>query len=275
MGGRLTESENSTQMQRTVGISVELARRTKGTDMSPGIEDRVTSDPLQMGGTMTAVKPVGRGASAIKYDVLTAVGAYALARDKHDQRLILRFMTLIVARYNWARDHLSVGQDEIARLWSVDPRTVKRDMARLRAMGWLVLKQQGARGRVARYGLDLDAIRRATCADWGRVGPDFDARMSGGDAPANVVPLRPADAAPPSVDGTAWSVVRATLHQEDPAVSAAWFQGLTQDSLTDGRLTLRAPSRFHAGYVATHFTPRLLRACQDIAPEIDEIRVIT
>lgn len=224
---------------------------------------------------MVVVKPIGRGASAVKYDLLTALGAYALARGKHDQRLVLRFTTLIVARYNWARDHLSVGQDEIARMWSVDTRTVKRDMARLRAMGWLVLKQQGARGRVARYGLDIDAIRRDTSADWSRVGPDFDARMSGaGEQPANVVPLHSAHTTPPPLDGTTWSLARAALHQEDPAVSAAWFQGLTQDSLSDGRLVLRAPSRFHAGYVATHLAPRLLRACQAVCSEIDEVRVI-
>jgi hypothetical protein len=82
-----------------------------------------------------------------KYDVLTALGAHALAGGKTQMRLGLRFITLITARYNWARNELAVGQREIARLWSVDERTVKREMAKLRALGWLVVKRQGTRGR--------------------------------------------------------------------------------------------------------------------------------
>ena len=89
-------------------------------------------------------RPVGRGAGARKYDILTALGAYALAQDKHMQRRVLRFLTLMTARYNWARNHLAVGQREIARLWAVDTRTVKREMAALRA-SW-VDRSQAAGG---------------------------------------------------------------------------------------------------------------------------------
>ena len=95
---------------------------------------------------MQTLRPVGRGASARKYDILTALGAFALAQGKHEQRRVLRLMTLITARYNWARDELAVGQRESARLWAVDERTVKREMARLKAAGWLVVKRQGAFG---------------------------------------------------------------------------------------------------------------------------------
>jgi len=97
---------------------------------------------------MLSPKPVGRDAAARKYDIITALGAYALAGGKHDHRLVLRFITLVTARYNWARNELAVGQREIAQLWSVDERTVKREMAKLRGCGWLVVKRQGARGRV-------------------------------------------------------------------------------------------------------------------------------
>ena len=55
---------------------------------------------------MNVTQTVGRTASVVKYDVLTAMGAYALAHGKHEQRLILRFITLVVARYNWQRDEL-------------------------------------------------------------------------------------------------------------------------------------------------------------------------
>ena len=84
---------------------------------------------------MLAKQTVGRSAAAFKYDLLTVMGAFALAQEKGRQRLVLRLMTLVTARYNWARDELAVGQREIARLWQVDERTVKREMAKLRAMG--------------------------------------------------------------------------------------------------------------------------------------------
>ena len=83
---------------------------------------------------MLAGKLVGRSAAALKYDLLTVMGAYALSQDKGAQRLVLRLMTLVTARYNWKRDQLAVGQREIARLWQVDERTVKREMAKLRGM---------------------------------------------------------------------------------------------------------------------------------------------
>src|SRR5690606_32247594 len=122
-------------------------------------------------------KPVGRMASARKYDLLTAMGAFALARGKAEQRMTLRLITLVTARYNWARDELAVGQREIARLWSVDERTVKREMARLRACGWLRVRRQGARGRVTEYSLNIARILEDTQDNWAAIGPDFVHRL--------------------------------------------------------------------------------------------------
>ena len=138
---------------------------------------------------MQTAKLVGRNAAAQKYDILTALGSYALACDKHQQRLVLRLITLVTARYNWGRNELAVGQREIARLWSVDERTVKREMAKLRALGWLVVHRQGARGRVTQYGMSIEHILESTRDTWKNVGPDFDLRMQGDPEPAKVVPL--------------------------------------------------------------------------------------
>ena len=110
---------------------------------------------------MQIARPVGRQAASRKYDLLTALGVHACHGDKHRQRLVLRLMTLIVARYNWQSDEITVGQREIAALWGVDERTVKRDIARLRALGWLVQHRAAVRGRVASHGLDLAAILAA------------------------------------------------------------------------------------------------------------------
>lgn len=224
---------------------------------------------------MIQPRPVGRGAAARKYDLLTALGAYALAQGKGPQRLVLRLMTLITARYNWARDELAVGQREIARLWACDERTVKREMAKLRGMGWLVVRRQGARGRVTEYGLAVERILLDTRPRWDDVGPDFALRMGAAPEPQVVpLPVRGRVAAPDVADGTEWALARAVLHAEDEATYGAWVAALARDGRAGGRLVLRAPSRFHAAYVGTHLSGRILAACQTVDDAVAEIVVI-
>lgn len=219
-------------------------------------------------------KLAGPGAAARKYDLITALGAHALSLGKHDQRLILRLITLLTARYNWGRDELSIGQREIARLWSCDERTVKREMAKLRALGWLVVKQQGARGRVTTYGFDGDAAMAATKAIWPEIGPDFVVRLEG--PPAETVvpfPVKGEVAAPDITDATEWGLARAVLFAEDAGRFGAWVQALQRTGRAGGRLTLKAPSRFHAAYVQTHLTGVLLRACQSVDGDVSTIEI--
>ncbi|SFR15842.1 hypothetical protein [Poseidonocella sedimentorum] len=229
---------------------------------------------------MIAVKPVGRGAASRKYDLITALGTLALAQGKSDQRRALRLITLITARYNWSRDELAVGQAEIARLWSCDPRTVKREMAQLRANGWLVLKRQGVRGRVAQYGLGIEAIFDASRPGWDRVGPDFAHRMRGDSDEAaapdpKVVAFPSGGTAPPDLsDGSEWSLAQALIYQDHPGAYAAWLRALTREGRAGGRLTLRAPSRFHARYVQTHLIGLMTRAIEAVSDEVREV-VIT
>lgn len=225
---------------------------------------------------MHAIRPVGRGASARKYDLLTALGAHALAQPKAEQRRVLRLMTLITARYNWGRDELAIGQREIAAMWSVDERTVKREMAQLRARGWLVVKRQGARGRVTEYRLGIERMLTDTQPAWAGVGPDFVLRMAAGDAPDQVVPLPvKGDVPPPDLSqGTEWALAQALLHAQDAGSYASWIRALHRVERAGGRLTLRAPSRFHAAYVQTHLAGRILTACQEVDDDLAEIRIV-
>lgn len=214
----------------------------------------------------------------MKYDLLTVMGAYGLAQDKGRQRLVLRLMTLVTARYNWSRDELAVGQREIARLWQVDERTVKREMAKLRTMGWLVIKRQGARGRVSEYSLCIERILEDSRDRWSDVGPDLEHRLSGTpDEPGKVVPLPvKGHVAPPDVtDGTEWALAKALLHTEDPALYGSWIAGLERANRAGGRLHLVAPSRFHASYVTTHLSTALLAACRAVDGGIDQVVIDT
>ncbi len=192
----------------------------------------------------------GSAGAAFKYDVLTALGAHACAGDKHQQRLTLRLIVLITARYDWRTDMLTTGQREMAALWSVDERTVKREMAKLRALGWLILKRPAARGRVACHALGIDAILADTRPAWDGVGPDFVARLSGPapEAPPDkVIPFPALDTQPGP-----WGQICTATAQTDPATHMAWIAPLRCDGVVDGRLILRAPSSFHATYVRTH-----------------------
>lgn len=226
---------------------------------------------------MLAMKPVGRNAAALKYDLLTVMGAYALAQDKGRQRLVLRLMTLVTARYNWARDELAVGQREIARLWQVDERTVKREMAKLRAMGWLRVTRQGARGRVTEYSLCIARILEDGRNRWADVGPDLVQRLdsSAAEPDPKVVPLPlKGRAEPPDLsEGTEWALAKGMLHAEDPARYTAWIAGLERRGRDGGRLSLIAPSRFHATYVATHLTAWVLAAAQAVDAGVAELVV--
>lgn len=218
---------------------------------------------------------VGPNAAVQKYDIITALGSFALAQGKHEQRLLLRLITLVTARYNWGRNELAVGQREIARLWSVDERTVKREMAKLRVMGWLEVRRQGARGRVTQYGLNIERILSDTKPTWHHVGPDFDLRMNGGPSVSDVVPLpvRGNVPAPQITGNTEWALARAVLHAEDQGLYGSWIQALIRIERAGCRLSLRAPSRFHAAYVQTHLTGRLLAAVQTVDSDVTEIAI--
>lgn len=222
---------------------------------------------------MQIVRAVGREAASKKYDLLSALMAHALAGDKNRQRLVLRLMSLITTRYNWQKDELSIGQREIARLWSVDERTVKREMAKLRALGWLEQRQAGARGRVATFSLGIARILLDTRAEWELVGPDLVERLSGPQPKDDkVVPfIRPTI---PVGEGV-WAQAQMQLAAEDPSTYGAWFAPLVDAGSNQGRLELIAPSRFHAAYVATHLIERLKVAVRRVEPSIADVRVTT
>ncbi|MDS9469210.1 hypothetical protein RGQ15_16740 [Paracoccus sp. MBLB3053] len=225
---------------------------------------------------MQVIRAVGRDAATKKYDLLSAMMAHALAGDKHRQRLILRLMSLITSRYNWQRDELTVGQREISRLWCVDERTVKREMAKLRAMGWVEIRQQGARGRVSVHGLNLERILSDTRPEWDHVGPDLVSRLSGQTETerSNVVPLHRSPAPVPQGQGV-WSEACRILAEEDRSLYEGWLAALVEAGHQEGCLTLLAPSRFHATYVETHLLERLRSTVRRCDASVLRLRVIS
>ncbi len=210
---------------------------------------------------MQNARIVGRAASAQKYDVLTALGAHALAGDAQLQRIALRLMTLITARYNWAKDELVVGRRELARLWCVTERTVKREMAVLRTLGWLEVKRPSARNRITAYRIRFDVILRDSCHAWPNVGPDFQERLATTQEPSSsVVPFpklnTQTDVTPMPGQG-GWTQACSAFEAHDKSLYSAWIAPLKPIQRQGSVLVLLAPSRFHAHYVSQHLLARL------------------
>ena len=227
---------------------------------------------------MLASKPVGRDAATKKYDILTALASFALSHDKGTQRLVLRLMVLITARYNWGRNELSMGRREIARIWAVDERTVKREMGKLRNLGWMRVKVPAARGRVAVYSINFDAIGTATEGDWASVGPDFVERMglTFVQGEVNVVKVdfggaKPEQAAP--LAAGEWGRVQSHLRDTDPDIFRNWYGHLSFGNCSDGDLVLRAPNNFIARYIETHLDKPLLAAARGVFGKLDAVRI--
>lgn len=223
---------------------------------------------------MQIKQPVGPGASAVKYDILTGLLTLAAQDAGVQGRLALRLSLIITARYNWRSGSFAIGQRELARMWGVTERTAKREMAQLKVFGWITVQRAAARGRVTEHRINMDALMRATMPYWDAVGPDFHARMTGvpEQAATNVIPLN--RATPPADDGSLWAGASAKLFAQDPATHAAWFAPLRALGDDSGDLVLAAPSRFVAEYVQTHFATRLLAAVTSVDRSLRGVRVV-
>lgn len=220
-------------------------------------------------------KLTGPDAGVLKYDVLTALSVVGLHGTPTQQTSMLRLIALITARYNWRRDELSVGQREMARMWQVNERTVKREVKRLVEGGWLVCSRPGVRGRVAAYRLNHGRISALSEPVWGAVGPDFQARMEqrhGAKAPVKVVQLSDYVPAPaPEENAAPWDKAMARAAEMDRGVHSAWFAKLAFVSCEGGALRLKAPSAFVARYVETHHLPALIGAAEPFFGPLDTL----
>lgn len=183
---------------------------------------------------------------------------------------MMRLIALITARYNWRVDELTVGQKEMARLWSVDERTVKREIKRLMENSVLLQLRPGVRGRVAAYRLNYAEIYRLSEPVWKNVGSDFASRME------SQIP-RPVDKVvhvqfgqeKPETVGTIgqdlqnpWGRALRRLSESESLLFKSWYRDLQLVEAKDQTIILRAPSKFIAQYIQSHHLKPLLGVIQ-------------
>lgn len=219
---------------------------------------------------MAALTPriVGPGASARKYDLLTALALSSLHGERIAPILCLRLIALITARYDWARDMVAIGHEELARLWGVSRRTVIRDLARLTDCGLIEVAAPGRRGRVASYRLRHAAIDAATAPQWALAGQAMAARMAGAGESSHAQPRDEASSA------ALPDALLAGLGDRLPeAVLARWIAPLDWLGVEDGVARWRAPSRFHATYVSRTHGDAMLAAMRRTEPGVRRIAI--
>ncbi|MBM3605618.1 MAG: hypothetical protein FJX25_12965 [Alphaproteobacteria bacterium] len=208
---------------------------------------------------MKPKRSMGPHASVKKYDLLTAIAVAGLNGKPSFQTSVLRLVAVITARYNWKLDELTVGQRDLAKMWSVDERTVKREIKRLLDAKILLQLRPGVRGRVAAYRLNQDEVYRLTAPHWDQVGADFAARMEDSRItyPAAEEKVVRVDFRSKVPQDAAWERTFMRLAESDPLLYRSWFAALLFEGFSADVLKLRAPSSFVAQYVLTHHQSRI------------------
>ena len=225
---------------------------------------------------MEANRLTGPESGVLKYDVLTALSVSALNGTQSFQTSVLRLIALVTARYNWRADEVTVGQRDMARMWSVNERTVKREIKRLTENHILICKRPGVRGRVGAYRLNLSRIAELSQPNWHLVGPDFDARMRGRYQPmeAKVIHLDSyveEQGADVSCEKGTLSGVRERLRVNQGNLFRPWFSKISFDAYENGVLRLTTGSEFVRTYVQTHLMHILHAAVERELGHVDRV----
>lgn len=215
-------------------------------------------------------KLTGPSAGALKYDILTALNLAGMHGGAKAQVSMMRLMAVITARYNWRREELSLGQRDMARMWGVTERTVKREIKGWLGAKLLVCTRPGVRGRVAAYRLNIAEVYERSAPFWAQVGPDYTERM-GATNPVRetrVVQVDFATRKVAQVETGSWRAVAERLRKLHPEKVANWL-GQLQFVEDDGRhYVLRAETVFTARFVETHLRAELIEAIEtEVGPQ--------
>ena len=232
---------------------------------------------------MDAKRITGANASSLKYDLLTALSVAGLHLDTRYQISLSRMLLLITARYNWRLDEFCVGQRDLAKMWNVTERTVKREIKYWLEKRLVICKRQGVRGRVGAYRLNYPEVYRLSSPYWGKVGRDFEERMAETHPvkESKVVPVDfrtkdpTLDSLPPTVEKnqTSWRAACQRMRELHPEHYRNWISRLTLGSDDRETVVLNAQNQFVAHYVQTHLLATIQEAVEATLGPRRRIRV--
>lgn len=221
---------------------------------------------------METKRLTGINASSLKYDLLTALTVAGLHLDARHQMSTTRLTLLITARYNWRSDEFCVGQRDLARMWNVTERTVKREIKFWLEKHLIICKRQGVRGRVGAYRLNYAEIYKLSAPYWQNIGPDFHDRMAETNPVQNtkVVTVDFGNHQSSSEEPTfvsvkgphEWNSACKLMNKLHPEHYRNWISRLSFESDVDQILELKAKNQFVAHYVQTHLLPILVEATE-------------
>lgn len=125
---------------------------------------------------MVAKHPRAPGPS-VKYDLLSAIAVCALYDGAIRKALGPKLLALITTRFDWSTGLISAGHDQLAALWNIDKRAVKRTLQELKDLEILLVLKRGVRGNVTLYRLDIWKALSLTKPVWPHLGEDFKRRL--------------------------------------------------------------------------------------------------
>jgi hypothetical protein len=218
--------------------------------------------------------------ASLKYDVLSALAVAALSQKDRTRIDYFRLIALITSRYDWLRGEVSIGHSQLAELWSIDVRSVKRQIACYADAGLMKKSRAGVRGRVTVYEIDILKLIETTRPMFAKIGPDLEERLDQfygaavqsetaqdsaetktlgeinrdpvGATSSNSALLRPANV--DREDGHILSALRCAL---SPSVFERWFKDVTIHKVSSGAIEFLFPTKFTADYVERTFEKQL------------------
>lgn len=218
--------------------------------------------------------------ASLKYDVLSALAVAALSQKDRTRIDYFRLIALITSRYDWLRGEVSIGHSQLAELWSIDVRSVKRQVAYYADAGLMRKSRAGVRGRVTVYEIDILKLIETTRPTFAKIGPDLEERLDQfygaavqsetaqdsaetktlgeinrdrvGATSSDSALLRPANV--DREDGRIRSALRCAL---SPSVFERWFKDVTIRKASSGAIEFLFPTKFTADYVERTFEKQL------------------
>jgi hypothetical protein len=228
----------------------------------------------------------GSNFAVVKYDLIAALNAAAFAKSEITKDMAQRLTLLLVARYNWRRDELSIGYEQLQAIWNVDLRRVKRILADMKRLSVLIVKVRAVKGRVTTYRLGLDAIVEATRPFWARLGSDIADRLVAAFPPiigrASSTerlcevpePTQTSDDKAAATESRVCPIKTELRSRLSPSAFDRWIAPL-RFARSGSRLEVLAPTPFVASYVERTYSQDIARSSVRVEQALSHITFTT